>query len=233
MAIAFDAKATTGRNTAGGTHNWTHVCTGSDLILIVQVNMRGITGTVSGITYNGVELTFIVEATNTARRVQTWYLFNPATGSNTVSLTFSVAPATSSIIESYSFTGVDSSGFDATAVTATGNSTAPSSSIATNTADAMVVDCMMTGNLATSALGAGQTYMYDDDGGTDILGNSSYEPAASPATVTMDYTIATGQWAKITMALKPVAAAGGQPFAKRVAGIPGMGRTSPQFTGYR
>ena len=79
MAIALDT-TTTG---SGGT-SWSHTCTGSNLILWVHTF-----GGTSAVTYNSVSMISAGTVASGAGRASTelWYLVNPATGSNTITLT--------------------------------------------------------------------------------------------------------------------------------------------------
>ncbi len=62
----------------------------------------------TGITYNSVALTKAVTVTDSSagRRVQIWYLINPATGTNTIAVT-----GNSDRCQSASYTGVKQTGF--------------------------------------------------------------------------------------------------------------------------
>lgn len=91
MAIAIDTVSNSGDLTSVSSATWAHTCTGSNLILVVGVNNRGVNSntntTVTGITYNGVALTKIradqAESGDTYRgRSELWYLINPTTGSS-------------------------------------------------------------------------------------------------------------------------------------------------------
>ena len=90
MAIAYDASS--GGHTATTTNlTWSHTCTGTNRILFVGYRCS-VSGAVSGITYNGVAMTFIAQGgDNSSSYLGLWYLINPATGSNTVSITLSSA----------------------------------------------------------------------------------------------------------------------------------------------
>lgn len=106
MAIAFDAH-TTFKETTGTSLTFSHTCTGSNLVLWVNVLIQSGTDLVTGVTYNGVAMTRA--GTPAVQGTQTdygYYLYNPATGSN------SVVVSTSSSVQidahSTSFTGVDS-----------------------------------------------------------------------------------------------------------------------------
>lgn len=84
MAIALDANSTG----VGGTatpQTWTHTCTGSNLMLIVNV-YSNTPSDVTGVTYNGVAMTSLGNYSYSGVEGNLWYLINPATGANTVSI---------------------------------------------------------------------------------------------------------------------------------------------------
>jgi hypothetical protein len=88
MAIAFDAATDLGSN-GGSTNSLTHahVCTGSNLVLIVNFVGDNIPGNddITGVTYNGVSMTLIDKVTTLSDRYNYVYiLVGPSTGSNNV-----------------------------------------------------------------------------------------------------------------------------------------------------
>ena len=104
MAIAFDASD--GPLTINGTGpgNFPHTCSGEDRLLVVAYRMGGGQGDrVTGITYDGVAMTFIGFA-NGSEGTGMYFLLNPSTGENTVSVSFS--QSSFSQIASVSYTGV-------------------------------------------------------------------------------------------------------------------------------
>lgn len=119
MPIAFDASVSgTGGTTSPRDHS--HTVTGTDTILFVVTFSQG---TVSGVTYNGVAMTSLgtYGYTVPTGNGTMWYLINPTTGTNTVSITHS---GSFTIGVSASYTGAQQSGQpDATIQTNTSNST--------------------------------------------------------------------------------------------------------------
>lgn len=98
MAIAFDAVA---EGTAGANPSWNHTCTGTDLILFVQVGAS--IDTITGVTYNAVAMTEITRTTFPGAGhagLVLFYLVNPTTGTNSVAVTSSNA-GTNGISQSY------------------------------------------------------------------------------------------------------------------------------------
>lgn len=106
MAIAFNA-ATESFTNAGQTLNFSHTTAGTDRILWVGV-MTLSTRSVSGVTYNGVAMTGLTRSGG-GQPVQLWYLINPATGSNTVSISIG-SPNSFIYAAAASYTGAKQSG---------------------------------------------------------------------------------------------------------------------------
>jgi hypothetical protein len=86
MAIAFDNAA--GQDSASSTMSYT--CTGSNLILLVGIYINNsASDSVSAVTYNSVSMTRVAIKTDGAESGYLYYLINPSTGSNTISMTHS------------------------------------------------------------------------------------------------------------------------------------------------
>lgn len=123
-AIAFDAAADLGNNSGSGTFtNAYTVGSGSNRYLIIAFLGDTASDDITGVTYNGVSATLLTKNTNldSARFVYVYGLANPASGSNTLSIT-----STNShyiIVTAESFSGVaqtgqpDSSGIASTTAT--------------------------------------------------------------------------------------------------------------------
>lgn len=104
MAIAFDA-AVSGNLVTTGTATLSHTCTGSNRILLVYVYSNNTVKTVTGVTYNGVAMTKLMEGAVTNQYNAVFYLVAPATGANSIIATIS-ASGTNWGICSASYTGV-------------------------------------------------------------------------------------------------------------------------------
>lgn len=213
MAIALDAQAGLIENgfQAGATESWSHTCTGSDRLLVVSVmlwqDVAG-TGTISGITYNGVAMTKAQGVTNGAMRAEIWYLANPASGANNVSATI-VGATDDRKFRSVSYTGVDqASPLDASnsASAGTGN---PSVAVTTIADNCWVQDAVAKFGTGVATVGGGQTAVMNDVTG-NTLGAGSYEGSKTPAgSVTMDWTQASANdWVSVAMSFKPSTSSG-------------------------
>jgi uncharacterized repeat protein (TIGR01451 family) len=119
--VAFDStteNGTTGPLTgAAPSFTITHTTSGTNTLLLVGVslNISGNTGAnVSGITYNGIPLTFVGahndSATTPTMRVEIWSLVGPATGTYNIVTSFFLPGGTGSVgavVGANTFTGVD------------------------------------------------------------------------------------------------------------------------------
>jgi len=94
MAISFDASSQgyndgTGSTTSSISHT---VGSGSNRLLIVSIFHQDTDQTVSGVTADGVAMTFLARTSfgsgGTARKIEMWYLLTPNVGSQTITATF-------------------------------------------------------------------------------------------------------------------------------------------------
>lgn len=205
MALAIDAVSSTSGNGAGP-FSWSHTCSGSDRVLFVGISHYDSSDTVSGVTYNSVAMTAVPSgATNNGQfYVSLWYLIAPATGSNTVSVTF-----TGGVFDfkagSVSFTGADQTTPLGTAVTATGSSTTPSVTVTSATGE-IVLDTLVIVHSGTLTVDGSQAQRWNGTGGSGFIkGGGSTESGA--ASTTMSWSNSTSQdWAIVGVPVKPVAA---------------------------
>lgn len=110
MAIAYDA-ATHSGFLNGTSNNLTHSTSGSDRLLLAHV-YAGNSDNVTGVTYNSVGMTLVDKLLMTGaaagQYIYIYYLLNPASGSNT--LTVSSSTALGGYISAVSYTGVKQTG---------------------------------------------------------------------------------------------------------------------------
>lgn len=214
----FDAVAGLS-SSGGGPFVWAHTCTGSDLVLVVNISIYDSADTVTAVTYNGVAMSSRGSVSNGQYTVYQYILVAPATGSNNVSVSVS-----ESVFDfggtSISLTDTDQSTPAGTTVTASGTSTTPSVT-ATSAADEIVVDGLIIVHSGTLTVGADQTERRNTIAGSGFVKYAASTAAGS--TPTMDWSNSSSQaWAIIATPFKPVAAASGQPLVKRLAGVPYM-----------
>ncbi len=116
MAISFDNSASFHVTSSPASTAFT--VSGTDKILIVNTVRNNLTQSITGITYNGVALTKIVGWDT----LETWYLLNPTTGANTLTVTSGFTGSTVAAIVIASFNGVDQTSPIGYADTSTGTS---------------------------------------------------------------------------------------------------------------
>lgn len=175
MAIVQDAATSITAGGSGGSYTFSHTCTGSNLYLFVVVEV-GSSGSCTGVTYNSVSMTQLVTRTfNTTRKQYIFGLVNPSTGSNTVSISYTVASTCYGA--AVSFTGVVQSN-----PTITGGASGNTLSL-TSTVDnsAMIT---MTGDNVTAA-GTGSTSLSINNGVSMMKSNPLLITPAGSKSMTM------------------------------------------------
>lgn len=197
MAIAFDAATDGGANLT-----WSHTCTGDNRILFVAV-MTDVAGDgVNGITYDSVALTKInsVQGGNT-RYISLWYLINPATGSNTVSLDVDDFHLAGSI----SYTGALQSGVPDAQNTGTETAqTSQTLGVTTVLDNCWMIMIACTNGAAVSA-GTGATERVDAGVNYNVIldSNGALTPAGAHS---LQATAISTNWGSLVASFAPVAA---------------------------
>lgn len=223
MAVAFDA---VGPSSAGATRaastsspaaqTWSHTCTGTELFLVIMAAYGAQTndGTASTptVTYNGVAATQIGTRKHNNNGsngfVELWGLVAPATGANTVSVSY---PFTSDNISlslgSVSFTGVDQTTPVAHTNTAAGASATPSCAV-TSATDNMTVAVLGCGNSVNSATAGTSRWIRNTDGNS-AGGNGAGSTGVGAASVTHTWSINDDWWGVIAADIAAAGAGGG------------------------
>jgi hypothetical protein len=262
MAIAFDAASNTGDwgASALSTHDLSHTCTGSNRFLAVGVAEYSDSGvrTISGVTYNGVAMTKangITATVESANQVtELWYLDGPASGANTVTVTYSDTRRYSTILAS-SYTGKTSTGIDAHNAT---QNVAASTSSPTCNVNVVANDCWLVGvafsrngalsagTATTKRTGNATGHAFGDSNGVVGTGNQTLAYTASsetwPGVVSLSFSEAGGGGGGVSTAVGAVSAAAtvtaiGRSFAHvvgnsaGVASVAGVGANGAQATG--
>lgn len=206
MALAIDA-VTDASGSGAGPFAWSHTCAGSDRVLLVGISYYDSADTVSAVTYNSVALTVVSSSTvSNGQYTSTMYrLIAPATGSNTVSVTF-----TGGVFDfkagSVSFTGADQTTPLGTAVTATGSSTTPSVTVTSATGE-IVLDNLTIVHSGTLSVDGSQTQRWNGTGAAGFIKGAASTEDGSTST-TMSWSNSTSQaWAISGVSVKPVASA--------------------------
>jgi hypothetical protein len=140
---------------------WNHVVgSGSNRILIVGVACGG-PGVISGVTYGAASLTLLSNPTSgtgltTNRQYQVWYLVNPASGSATVTVSFSTVAASEAGV-SLDYLSVWQSAPFGTPVTAQTTSATTLSALVTTTATNIILGFSSIRSTTIATYGGSQT----------------------------------------------------------------------------
>lgn len=177
MAIARDA-VSNGGALGASPKAFNHTCTGSNLILFVSVFCLA-NSTTTSVTYNGVSMTQIgtQNTTGDGYAVFIFYLINPATGSNSVSITTSSGTTTG---VAHSYTGAKQSAQP----DANGTTTATAATSITGTLTTIADNCWMvlaaSNEIVALAAGTGSTELALPITSTGVFdSNAAITPAGS------------------------------------------------------
>lgn len=187
MAIAFDNSANLG-NTAGTALTAAYTCSGSNRLLVVQVDENQTAGgvKVSGVTYAGVAMTEFTGSpmqtgASGGRYWHMYYLVNPASGSNNVVVSVSATDGDLVNAKAMSYSGVKQTGQPDASNTGTVSSVLTQSLAVTTIAD----NCWLMGgfrNNGDNVVGqAGTTIRQNNgNGGIGLIdSNGAKTPAGS------------------------------------------------------
>jgi Right handed beta helix region len=203
QSITIDAASAV--EAAASSVNMNHtVGSGSNRFLIVSVAIERDTDRVTAMTYAGQALTFVgtsVDPTTTAR-VEVWRLIAPATGTNTVSVTFN--SLSSVVVAAISFSNVNQTTPIAASQFATGNATLTASASVASATDQVVLATIAADDAANTVTpGSGQTSRWNVMNAADVIGAGSTKPGSATST-TMSYTLGDNKgWAMGLLAIQP------------------------------
>lgn len=192
MAIAFDSAVS---NTSA--NSWSHTTAGSNLVLIVSFRSLS---TSTSCTYNGVAMTALSRLAYNASNVfvNTFYLFGPATGSNTVACTGAVNND-GGVSVSYNGVGYfDSTGNNVENQT---NTTFTASLTTTNDLSRVVV-CAGSGDVQTAGTGATQRGVGGGGSSVGIYDNNANKTPAGSVSEQVNLNSST-KYAYQIFSLKP------------------------------
>lgn len=191
MAISFDSGSQT---TSTFQTSWTHTCDASATFLFVALNL--FSGT-PAVTYNSVPMT----AGPSTGTLKTFYLFNPASGANTVSVTG--GSPTDSVAASY--IGTSTSALDASGTTTqSGAAGSHTASITTTVDNCWAVMAFALDTTSTLNAGTATTQRAWANQARAIAIFDSDTPKTPAGSVTLALTVgsagSSGRWAKISIA---------------------------------
>ncbi len=193
-----------------------HTVAGTNRLLVVGVSINlqsSPNTTVSGVTYNGVNLTrAVVDTDGTSRRAEIWYLVAPPTGTNlNVVATLTGVTATQGVVVgAITFTGTDQSAMPFRDMGAAHGTASPTGVTVDSAVGDMVVDTLAMGRNRTPTAGNGQTQRWNAQTGNnnnssavDIRGFGSTEAGAA-GTVSMTETLnGATNWSQVAVSVMP------------------------------
>jgi VCBS repeat-containing protein len=186
MAITVDAVSYKQNDTSSvNTISWDHTCSADADILIVCVpESRAVS--VSSITYDEDSLTLSVSKSYNNSRAFIYYITNPSSGTNTITVTMS-ANNGSYQAAAVSLEGVNETSPIGATNTKSGSATDKTITITTTQANSYLVDCMGTIS-GRHTEGIGQTNLFaGGSGGTNR--RASYKGVSAAEEYTMSWTI--------------------------------------------
>lgn len=187
---------------AGTTLTFSHTCTGaSKLVVSVQLwqDVAG-TGTVSGITYNGVALTKIGEKrqASTSMQVEMWYLDAPAAGAHNIVVTIS-GNTDARKAGSISLIGA-TNGYDQTNSSG-GSSTSASTSVTPSVNDSIIIDTLISFG-GTTAVEGSTSFFESTTGSINAAAQYYIQTTAASKAMTWSWTT-SGDYSHFVASFKP------------------------------
>ncbi len=194
-------------------------CNGGEILILHLVEKDGASagGSRGGgaPTYNGIAMTASPEgqvADGSEMTVEFWYLVNPASGSNTLSI-----PNTASGIYLVpictAWTGVDTSDpLDTSESALSAGSANPSVTFTTGGSGKLIVDAMGSGYSSVPTANS-HTLISSQDNGVETS-NAQYTTDDGSGGITLSWTVASDDWAMIVCAFNE--AGGAPPAARRI-----------------
>lgn len=229
MAIAFDAVSNPGANQTADA-SWTHTPVGTPrgALLLIAQPITDATDQVVGCTYGGVTMNRIATAADLAGEPMRAYAYflgsSIPTGGQTIAVDvnntilyrpvmFTVTAATDTEVADVQIQEGDAANPSVTLTTPGGVETW-----------AAGVLCSGLPNTTDHTAGADYTSVLSADPGASTMRFQRRTANASGGNYVLDYVAATDDIALIGAALREVAAAAGQPYVKRIGGVPFVAR---------
>lgn len=181
MAVAVDAVGSEAYIASGVNYTGITVGSGANRALVLTLNFDGVVPTGQTVTWNGTAMGLLI-ALNVSgnKESQIWGLTNPASGNNTLAISWTGGQKV--FAAAISFTGVDGSSGNTSAFPHTASNLSVSTVSLTTAVGNMAVACEAAGGSQGTATG---TLIYDDHvSGTNINAMANYDmPGASPLAI--------------------------------------------------
>jgi hypothetical protein len=205
MAITLDT-STKVNNSTSDPVAFNHTVATDANLLIVCVNLKDATKTVSGVTYGGQALTKAVGRAANSLTSEIWYKANPLTGTNQVSVDLSATDNCTVVASSWK--DVNALGLVDTINNNTDTTANPSTSVTITAADCLLIDALTheSGTLGTEPSGTSILNKTDEGVWTTY---DVYKLSVT-GSQTFTYTISADSWTHVMAAFKPVTAQSSQ-----------------------
>ena len=158
---------------------------------------------ITGITYDGVAMTFAVRGFEDGqnRHTEVWYLASPSSGSDDVVITYT-GTVTGSVSGAITFTGADTSDpLDGTGI-GDAESTTISSTVTTSRDNTIVMDAVQMIHDQTITVDVSQDERWNRTPGSSLRGGGSTEQKVTAGATVMSWTIsASRRWASASMGI--------------------------------
>lgn len=194
--------------------SWTHTCSGSLRVLYVALTIDNSTSsqTFTGATYNGVSMTLIFSGTTSGsgRPIYIWRLVAPATGTNTITISWSGTLPSQGIFSAASFTSVDQTTPESVSpiTLTTGNSLSPASGSITGASGKTILGFLAYNNVVPAGIseGSGQTRLvaYAPDDTRAMMSISSKAGSGSSTTMAWTKASSANEWGATALVLNSV-----------------------------
>lgn len=167
---------------------WSHTVESGVSKLIVSGSYIRVTGTITGVTWNGTPLTLGLDAQNgLLQDTAHWYLDNPASGTANIVVTYTDSSTFEPKNGAASAFGLSSGGIGASTTTSAASG-AITANITTTQDGSLIVDAVSSGNTDLTTPGAGQTQIWlGNNGAGSQDGASSYKVVSTAGSYTMSW----------------------------------------------
>ncbi len=206
MSVAFDAKgpSTGTTSSASNTISWTHTPSGTPTAAAVVIGWVDTGGkTISSVTYGGTSMSQAGSTQISASgfwKTAIFGLANPASGAQTVTVTFSGALSHGGTGQSITVTGSDTTTCF-TGNASTSGTTDPASLSVTSQNDELVIDVFCDNTRTLTSYGSGQTETTNAAPTSGLVYGSRKASAGSSETITINWS-GSGEYAHSAASFK-------------------------------
>ncbi len=215
MAVAFDAVSEKLDDAPAGSSSWSHTCSGAQrcLLVFLSIHTNTFSCQATAVTYNGVSLTSLNTGhVEFAVRTELWRLTGPASGANTIAVTWdNGTDDVHRISHGISYTGVDQTTPNRTVQSGTGTDGAPTLTYTNSQAGDTVVAHMGDDNGWYDVSSGTQRAKNQVGDFPNVYGSIAEKTNGTSVTISWSKVWGSDYWRIISVGLVPGAAAGSPP----------------------